>query len=167
MKRPPETPPATAGRQQGRWKPGTSGNPRGRRPGTRNRSTAAAAALLEGEAKKLTRKAVKLALAGDVTALRLCLERIVPPARERPLPAIELPELASAADLPPAVAALVRCTAEGGLTASELGAFVGLLTGWARAHEVAELEARIAALETTQPARPGAPNYDEETTGAG
>jgi hypothetical protein len=33
----------------------------------------------------LTRKAVELALAGDVTALRLCLERLVPPCREGPV----------------------------------------------------------------------------------
>ena len=34
--------------------------------------------LLDGEARALTRKAIERALAGDVTALRLCLERIVP-----------------------------------------------------------------------------------------
>src|SRR5688572_27757364 len=39
------------------------GNP-GRKPGTRNRATLAALALLEGEAVAITRKAVKLALAG-------------------------------------------------------------------------------------------------------
>jgi len=36
---------------------------------------------LEGEAEALTRKAVELALEGDVTALRLCLDRIARRAR--------------------------------------------------------------------------------------
>ena len=43
--------------------------------GARNRETLAAAMLLDGEAEVLTRKAVELALAGDPTALRLCLSR--------------------------------------------------------------------------------------------
>ena len=60
------------------FRPGVSGNLAGRLPGTRNRATMAAEALLDGEAQALTRKAIELALAGDTTALRLSLERIVP-----------------------------------------------------------------------------------------
>jgi hypothetical protein len=55
-----------------------SGNPAGRRRGSRNRATLAAAVLLEGESEALTHKAVELALAGDPVALRLCIERILP-----------------------------------------------------------------------------------------
>ena len=58
---------------------GRSGNPRGRPAGSRNKKTLAAAVLLEGESEALTRKAVELALEGDPTALRLCIERILPP----------------------------------------------------------------------------------------
>jgi hypothetical protein len=58
---------------------GRSGNPAGRRIGCRNKTTIAAAALLAGEAEALTRKAVELALVGDPTAMRLCIERILPP----------------------------------------------------------------------------------------
>ena len=64
---------------------GRSANPGGRRRGSRNRATLAAAVLLDGEAEALTRKAVELALAGDPVALRLCIERILPPCRERPV----------------------------------------------------------------------------------
>ena len=62
---------------------GRSGNPAGRRRGSRNRATLAAAVLLEGESEGLTRKAVELALAGHPVALRLCIERILPVCRER------------------------------------------------------------------------------------
>src|SRR6516162_10640502 len=65
--------------------PGVSGNPAGRLPGTRNRATMAAEALLDGEAQALTRKAIELALAGDTVALRLCLERIMPARKSRTL----------------------------------------------------------------------------------
>jgi hypothetical protein len=63
--------------QGGQFAPGCSGNPAGKKAGARHQATKAALALLSGG---LTRKAVELALAGDVTALRLCLERLVPPA---------------------------------------------------------------------------------------
>jgi hypothetical protein len=75
----------------GRFPKGRSGNPSGRPPGARNRATIAAEALLEGEDEVLTRKAIELALEGDTTALKLCLERIVPQRRSR----------AVASDLPP------------------------------------------------------------------
>ena len=56
---------------------GQSGNPAGWPRGSMNRSTRAAQLLLDGEATALSRKAVELALAGDPTALRLCLDRTV------------------------------------------------------------------------------------------
>jgi hypothetical protein len=67
--------PDNAGRTQGgQFAPGCSGNPAGMKPGIRHKATRVALALLNGEVEKLTRKAVELALAGDVTALRLCLD---------------------------------------------------------------------------------------------
>ena len=43
----------------------------------------------------MTRNAVELALVGDPTALRLCLERILPPCRERTVKFV-LPPIESA-----------------------------------------------------------------------
>ena len=54
--------------------PDVSGNPSGRSKDSRDKTTLAIAALLEGEAEGLTRKAIERALEGDATALRLCLE---------------------------------------------------------------------------------------------
>ena len=61
----------------------------------RNKTTIAAAALRAGEAKALTRKAIELALVGDPTAMRLCIERIRPPCRERAVKFV-LPPIESA-----------------------------------------------------------------------
>ena len=55
-----------------------AGNP-GKPKGTRHRATRAALALLEGEVEALTRRAIQAALEGDMTAMRLCIERIAPP----------------------------------------------------------------------------------------
>ena len=77
---------------------GQSGNPGGRPRGSINRSTRAAQLLLDGEATALSRKAVELALAGDPTALRLCLDRTVAPRRDRSVE-LPLPPINSAADI--------------------------------------------------------------------
>ena len=58
------------------------GNP-GRPAGARHKYVLAIQDLLDGEAEALGRKAIELALAGDTVALRLCLERIAPPRKER------------------------------------------------------------------------------------
>ena len=65
---------------------------RGRPQGSRNKATIALQALLDEEGEQITRKAIEMALAGDSTALRLVLERLVPPVRERRL-SLELPKI--------------------------------------------------------------------------
>src|SRR5215207_9353524 len=89
------------------FQPGQSGNPSGRPPGSRNKTTLAVDALLEGEAETLTRKAIELAKAGDLVALRLCLDRICPPRKERPV-SFALPAMSTAADAKLAASALVK-----------------------------------------------------------
>jgi hypothetical protein len=64
---------------------GTSGNPSGRPLGSRNHATVLMESLLEGKAEELLQKAVEMALAGDTTALRLCMDRLMPPRKDRPI----------------------------------------------------------------------------------
>src|SRR4051794_21617888 len=96
--------PAETGQGPGRqlFQKGRSGNPAGRPPGVRNRATQAAEALLEGEAEALTRRAIELALEGDTTALKLCLERIVPRRKSRAV-GFDLPRIDRVEDLGKAI----------------------------------------------------------------
>ena len=66
------------------WQPGQSGNPHGRKAGSRNKASLLAEALLDGEAEKLVRGVIDMALKGDVAAARLCLERICRPSVNGP-----------------------------------------------------------------------------------
>jgi hypothetical protein len=76
----------TARKQRGRpFRPGQSGNPAGRRTGSRHKATLAMEALFEGEAEAIGRKAIEKAKEGDTTAMRLCLERIIAPRKDRPV----------------------------------------------------------------------------------
>jgi hypothetical protein len=129
-----------------RWKPGESGNPSGRPSGSRNRATLAIEALLDGEAEQITRKAIELALAGDGPALRLCMERIAPPRKDRPI-AFALPKLEAPADAVTAASALVAAVGSGELTPSEAGELQKLIDGYTRAVELTDIQERLARLE--------------------
>jgi hypothetical protein len=137
----------TASKQRGQpFRKGQSGNPRGRPSGVRNAATVLAEQLLDGEAEALIRKAVEKAKKGDMAALRLCIERILPPRRERPV-TFKLPELASANDASKAMAAITAAVAGGGLTPAEAGELSRLVETYVKALEVTEIELRLQALE--------------------
>ena len=127
----------------------TTGNP-GRPHGARHKATRAALALLDGEAEALTRQAVTMALDGDATALRLCLERIAPPRRDAPV-TFTLPPMQSARDAAQAAGAVLAAVAEGELTPTEGAHVMGLVETYRRTLETTELEARVTALEAGKP----------------
>jgi hypothetical protein len=126
----------------GTFAPGNPGKPRG----ARHRATQAALALLDGQAEALTRKAVDMALYGDVTALRLCLERIAPPRKDAPV-TFALPAMTCARDAAHAAAAVLGAVSEGDLTPTEGAHIMALVETWRRTFETTELEARLTALE--------------------
>lgn len=110
---------------KGRFGPGNPGKPLG----ARHKSTQAALILLDGEGEALVRKAVDMALEGDTTALRLCLERISPPKRDAPVQ-FALPRLESARDATQAAATIIEAVATGELTPTEAARLMGLV--WLR-----------------------------------
>lgn len=135
--------PLTDGRDnRGRFSGGNPGKPRG----ARNLSTRQAQILLEGQTEALTEKAIEMALAGDMTALRLCLDRILPARRDRPVE-VDLPVVETAADHAPALAAVAAAVALGDLAPAEGKAVAEVLELHRKAIETAELERRISDLE--------------------
>jgi hypothetical protein len=126
----------------GTFGPGNSGKPKG----TRHKATMAALAMLDGEAEALTRQAVTMALAGDTTALRLCLERIAPPRRDAPV-TFALPPMTTAADAAKGAAAVLAAVAIGDLTPTEGAHIMALVETYRRTLETSELEVRLVVLE--------------------
>ena len=137
----------TAPKQRGRpFQKGRSGNPQGRPPGARNAATVIAEQLLDGEAATITRKAIELAKRGDVVALRMCLERIVPPRRDRPV-SFTLPAMNSADDAGRAMSAITIAVASGELTPNEAAELSRVVDGYVKILEATEIERRILTLE--------------------
>jgi hypothetical protein len=129
--------------QRGRqFEPGKSGNPSGRPRGSRNKTTLAVEALFNGEAETLTRKAIELAKGGDMAALRLCLDRILPPRKDRPL-TFEFPAITNAAEAASTMSAILGAVASGEITPTEESEIGKLVDSYVRAVEATELAARI------------------------
>jgi len=128
---------------------GVSGNLAGRPRGSKNRTALAVQALLDGEAEGLTRVAVEKALAGDIVALRLCMDRILPVKRERAIE-LDLPALEGSQDSLRAIGTVLEAVGAGEITPTEGQAVASLLETHRRTFEVEELEQRIEALEAQQ-----------------
>jgi len=95
-------------------------------------------ALLDGEAEAIVRKLVEKALEGDTTALRLCLERILPPRRDRPV-AFDLPKIGTAADALKASSSILSACASGRLSPAEAAEVMSLISTHVRTIEVSEI----------------------------
>ena len=145
--------------QATRWPKGQSGNPNGRPRGSRNRATVAAERLLEGEAQALTRRCIELALAGDTTALRLALERIVPPRKDRSI-RLSMPQIGEPRDLFPAISTILTAVCMGNMTPQEGSAMINLVETTRKTLETTVLEERITHLESVA----GLPDNSKSTS---
>jgi Family of unknown function (DUF5681) len=141
----------SASRVRGRpFAKGQSGNPGGRRLGSRNKATLAAQMLLADEAEALTRKAVELAPDGDPTALRLCIERALP--RDRAV-RFTMPRIASAADVAGAMGAVAAALAQGIITPCEASQIAQVIVTFVRTIETSDFDRRLQIIETSQAAQ--------------
>jgi hypothetical protein len=129
-----------------RWPKGTSGNPAGRPVGSRNKSTVLMQELINGEAEALVHKAIEVALKGDTTALRLCLDRICPPQKER---VIDLPllQITDSQDVSAALNAIIAAVGEARITPSEAESLVRILDARTRIVDFDDLARRVSTLE--------------------
>jgi hypothetical protein len=122
---------------------GQSGNPAGRPPGVKDRRVAMRE-LLTPHASDLVAKVVELAKNGDTAALRICIDRLIPPVKAKDDP-VALPALTDS----PAENARVVVSALGAgeLTPEEAGSILQVLTSQVRVIEADDIERRLAALE--------------------
>ena len=127
------------------WKPGQTGNPKGRPPGqseiTRLRASLAA------DVPEILAGLVLAARGGDVQAARLILERVLPPVK-----AIEQPQTL---DLPEGTLtdqgrAVLRSVAAGELAPGQGAQLLTAIGTLGKIAELDELAARITALEANR-----------------
>ena len=125
---------------------GESGNPAGRPRGSLNRTTVLMQSLLEANAEAIARKAIDLATGGDLTAIRICFDRLVPARKHEPI-ALDLPRLDTAADTVTAASTIVAAVAAGELAPSEAADIAKAVDIYVRALATQQFEERLAKLE--------------------
>jgi hypothetical protein len=113
-------------------------------PGSKNRTTIVAEALLKGQEDELIRKAIELAKAGDGPMLKFLLDRVLP--RERSVQ-FDLPSINSASDAVDALRAIIAAVGNGQIAPNEAASLASLVAASARTINVAELELRLENLE--------------------
>ncbi len=128
------------------FQPGQSGNPAGRPLGSRNKKTLVLEAMVDGEAEAVMQKMITMAKMGDDVAMRLCVERMMPPRRERPVP-LPLPRIATDADARQASADVVAALADGEVTPKEAEQLLRAIAGAAVILQSSEIAARLSRME--------------------
>jgi hypothetical protein len=101
---------------------------------------------LRAKPRRSAAKAVELARSGDTVALRLCLERIAPVRKGRPI-SLVLPSMSTPADVTTALTAIVSQMAEGEITPEDAAVAASVIETKRKALETEELDRRVAVLE--------------------
>ena len=135
----------------GKFKPGQSGNPSGRPKGVQDRRVALRE-LFNPYAADLISTVVNLAKSGDVGALRICIDRLIPPVKEDPISA-RLPKITGAEDCTKAQAAVLNDVAAGEMLPGEGQVMSALIENQRRAYETTDLNKRMEAIEQQLTAR--------------
>ena len=136
-------------KSSGRFKPGQSGNPAGRKPGQRHRSTVMLEKLLAADAKTIVKAVLLAAATGDMSAARMVLDRVVPAAKDRAVSMV-LPDTSTPDGIEAAACAVLAACARGDLLLSEGVVLSQLIEGRRKAAETVRLDQLaelVAALE--------------------
>jgi hypothetical protein len=134
-----------------RGRPFAPGNKlgRGRPRGSRNKTTLALQEMLGQHGEALMKKCVVMAMQGDRAAMRVCMERLLPPRKQSPVQ-FRLPPIRTAAELAKAQARMLEALSRGQLTPAEAETINNLVESRRRVLETEELERRLQALEHRQ-----------------
>jgi hypothetical protein len=128
--------------KSGRWKPGESGNPKGRAPGSGE--VAKLRASIGAHVPEIIAKLVEKAKDGDSIAARLLLDRILPPIRATDTPTpLDLPE----GSLTDQGKAVLGAIATGDLAPAQGAQVLSALGALAKIVETDDLMRRVADLE--------------------
>lgn len=134
---------------RGNFEKGASGNPAGRPRGSRNQATLALDRQLAEAGPILVQKLIEQAAGGNMQAMRLCLDRIIPRRRDCPVD-LPLPPVKNAQDVATAFTEVTSAVATGQITPAEGESLAQILTLQGEALLAGDLEERIEALQHSE-----------------
>mgnify|MGYP000455705585 CR=1 FL=1 len=132
---------------KGKFQKGQSGNPKGKIKGTKNKATLAAEHLLKGELDNICRKLIEEALEGNIQAIKLVLDRVLPPKKDREIE-IRFPKLQNSKDAIKAASTIVNAVCCAEITPAEGESLSKTVETFVKAVHTYDLEKRLSELET-------------------
>src|SRR5262245_50631936 len=127
-----------------RGRPFSKGNP-GRKRGSKNKATLLASNLAREHGEELLRKAIEMAMNGNVAMMKFLLDRILP--KERSIH-LELPELYFPRDGVDAMGKIADAVSSGHISPREAADVAQIVSAFTRAIEVTDMEADIESLKS-------------------
>jgi hypothetical protein len=119
--------------------------------------------MLEQKVDELVEKLVQIALAGDIGALRLCLDRLLRAQANEPF-LYEIPRLEKAADAVGAMAGLASAAVAGDVTADEAAKLAKVISLYVNTLEAHDFEDRLVKLERADLERVADPSNHMQST---
>ena len=139
-----EKPHKMADNKRGRpFEPGHSGRPKG----SLNHTTRMLKKLMESDAEAIVQTVINGAKAGDWTAAKIVIDRLVAPKRDNVVN-LELPQIRTIEDVAAGLGVVVEAVADGEITPAEGSAVAGLLQNYSDALQLTDLTRRLEILES-------------------
>ncbi|MDQ2950429.1 MAG: DUF5681 domain-containing protein [Acidobacteriota bacterium] len=142
-----QTEPRSRATNAGHFRPGKSGNPRGRPAGTENVNHLRLRELLFNDAEAVLRRVVDEAIGGNMLAARLVLDRALPRRACRPAMDNVVLSLDTAADASVTLARIAGLAIEGAISTAEAADMARVIEVFSNTLAFAELSAKVELLE--------------------
>lgn len=129
-----------------RFQKGQSGNPKGKIKGTKNKATRFIDSLMQSELNNISQKLIELAVAGNLQAIKLVLDRVMPAKTSRSIE-IEIPKIENTTDALQAISTVIHAVGQGELTPNEGEAITKIIQSFTQTLQSYEFDQRLSTLE--------------------
>jgi hypothetical protein len=131
----------------GQFERGQSGNPNGRPAGSRNLTYRHLHELMMAKGQQVVTAVLTAAIAGDSTAMKLVVDRVLPRRVCSPISDVAIPPLRTAADASRALGEIVGAALDGRIGAADAAALAQVVEVFRKTVEIVDHERRIVELE--------------------
>lgn len=132
--------------ENGRFKKGKSGNPRGKPKGAKHKASMMAEMLFENEIAAVCHQVIDQAKEGNMQAAKIILDRLLPPRKDRPIN-FKLPFIQNAADALKASRLICHAVGNGELTPLEGESLSKIVEVQAKNIDLFDFGIRLQAIE--------------------
>lgn len=132
--------------ENGRFKKGKSGNPRGKPKGARHKASMMAEMLFENEIAAVCHQVIEQAKEGNMQAAKIILDRLLPPRKDRPIN-FKLPFIQDIADALEASRLICHAVGNGEITPLEGESLSKIVEIQTKNIDLFDIGTRLQAIE--------------------